>query len=71
MRIPYEPTAPLGREFIELAPEIVAAILCTLNSGWHHACAHNDVNARAGEVLMTERLRDGMRGELKSDDPDG
>lgn len=67
MRIPYEPSAPLGREFIELTPEIVSAILCTLTAGWHQACVHDDVNAKAGEVLMTERLRDGMRGELKSE----
>lgn len=66
MRIPYETPAPLGREFIELAPEIVAAILSTLNAGWRQACECDDVNAQAGEVLMTERLRDGMRGELKS-----
>lgn len=30
------------------------------------ACQTDDVNARAGEVLMTERLRDGMRSMLKS-----
>ncbi len=66
MRIPYDPPAPLGREFIELAPEVVAAILLTLSAGWLQACEFSDVNAQAGEVLMTERLRDGMRGELKS-----
>lgn len=66
MRIPYEAPAPLGREFIELAPEIVAVILCTLTAGWRQACEYDDVNAQAGEVLITERLRDGMRGELKS-----
>lgn len=66
MRIPYDPPAPLGREFIELAPEVVAAILRTLTAGWFRACKFSDVNAQAGEVPMTERLRDGMRGELKS-----
>jgi hypothetical protein len=66
LRIPYEAPAPLGREFIELAPEVVAAILLTLLAGWQQACAFDDVNAQAGEVLMTERLRDGMRSELKS-----
>ena len=66
MRIPYEAPAPLGREFIELAPEVVAAILLTLVAGWQHACDFNDVNAQAGEVLMTERLRDGMRSKLNS-----
>lgn len=66
MRIPYDPPASLGREFIELAPEVVAAILLTLSAGWLQAREFSDVNAQAGEVLMTERLRDGMRGELKS-----
>jgi len=66
LRIPYEAPAPLGREFIELAPEVAAAVLLTLVTGWQHACGFSDVNAQAGEVLMTERLRDGMRCELKS-----
>ena len=66
MRIPYDAPAPLGREFIELAPEIVAAILLTLIAGWQQACEFDDLNAQAGEVLMTERLRDGMRGVLKA-----
>lgn len=65
MRIPYEPAPPLGREFIQLGPEVVAAILLTLIAGWQQASASADVNADAGEVLMTERLRDGMRGALK------
>lgn len=66
MRIPYEPPPALGREFIQLSPEIVAAILLTLVAGWQRACAYSDVNANAGEVLMTERLRDGMRGAVKN-----
>ncbi|MCL2590425.1 MAG: hypothetical protein FWD67_05980 [Betaproteobacteria bacterium] len=65
MRIPYETPSALGREFIELAPEVVAAILLTLAAGWQQACLAADVNADAGEVLMTERLRDGMRSALK------
>lgn len=65
MRIPYEPPPPLGREFIQLGPEVVAAILLTLIAGWQQASASSDVNADAGEVLMTERLRDGMRNALK------
>lgn len=66
MRIPYESPTPLGREFIELGQEVVCAILVTIIAGWRNACVCNDVNAQAGEVLMTERLRDGMRSELKS-----
>jgi len=65
LRIPYEPPPPLGREFIQLGPEVVAAILLTLIAGWQQASASSDVNADAGEVLMTERLRDGMRNALK------
>lgn len=66
MRIPYEPLPALGREFIQLGPEVVAAILLTLVAGWQRACASSDVNADAGEVLMTERLRDGMRSAVKN-----
>ncbi len=66
MRIPYEASAPLGREFIELAPEVIAAILLTLFVGWGRARGFVDVNADAWEVPMTERLRDGMRGDLKT-----
>lgn len=66
MRIPYETPPALGREFIELRPEVVAVILLTLAAGWQRACAAEDVNANAGEVLMTERLRDGMRGALRN-----
>lgn len=56
----------MGREFIELGPDVVAVILLTLAAGWQRACAAEDVNANAGEVLMTERLRDGMRGVLRN-----
>jgi len=66
LRIPYETSPALGREFIELAPEVVAVILLTLGAGWQQACSAADVNADAGEVLMTERLRDGMRSALKN-----
>lgn len=66
MRIPYETPPALGREFIQLGPEVVAAILLTLAAGWQQACVSGDVNADAGEVLMTERLRDGMRGAVKN-----
>lgn len=65
MRIPYDTPGPLGKEFIELAPEVVAAILLTLVAGWPQTSNFNDVNAQAGEVLITERLRDGMRCVLK------
>jgi hypothetical protein len=66
LRIPYETPPALGREFIELAPEVVAAILLTVAEGWQQADTAADVNADAGEVLMTERLRDGMRNAQKN-----
>lgn len=66
MRIPYEAPVPLGKEYIKLAPEVAAAIMNTLVAGWQYACGFNDVNAQAGEVWITERLRDGMKYELKS-----
>jgi hypothetical protein len=56
----------LGREFIQLGPDITAAILVTLLAGWDSASARPDVNADAGEVAITERLRDGMRAALKT-----
>lgn len=65
LKIPYEIPVPLGREYIELAPEIAAAILLTVLTGWQHALSSSDVNVQAGEVLMTERLRDGMRRALQ------
>lgn len=61
MKIPYETPTALGREFIELVPDIVAVILLTVAAGWRHAQAAADVNANAGEVFITEHLRDGMR----------
>jgi hypothetical protein len=68
MRIPYDQPAPLGSAFVELTPDIVAAITVTVSEGWQQALAFEDVNAEAGEVTMTERLRDGMRVTLKAKD---
>ena len=68
MRIPYDQPASLGSAFVQLTPDVVAAILVTVNDGWQQALAFEDVNAQAGEVTMTERLRDGMRVTLKAKD---
>jgi hypothetical protein len=65
VRIPYESSGAVGRDFIKLGPEIIAAILLTLQSGWIESgvtVAHSVV----GEVEITERLRDGMRAALKT-----
>ena len=68
MRIPYDQPASLGSAFVQLTPDVVAAILVTVNDGWQQALAFEDVNVQAGEVTMTERLRDGMRVTLKAKD---
>lgn len=65
MRIPYETNAAIGREYIALGPEIIAAILLTLQSGWAVASIP-EAHVTAGEVEITERLRDGMRAALNS-----
>lgn len=56
----------VGREYITLAEEVLAAILITVREGWALAAIDAET-ALKGEVVMTERLRDGMRQVLKSD----
>ena len=68
MRIPYAAPASLNNTFIELAEDIVAAIVMTVAQGWQHALTFEDVHIGAGEVAMTERLRDGMRMVLRMKD---
>ncbi len=68
MRIPHEDKVTSGQGLIPLSDEIVAAILLTLEAGWEIASACADVNAAAGEVEITERLRDGMRQALDSNE---
>lgn len=55
----------VGREYIALAEEVVAAILVTVREGWALAAIDQET-ALEGEVVMTERLRDGMRQALTS-----
>jgi hypothetical protein len=66
VRIPYDVPVPLGREFIELSADITAAILVTLLAGWESATRSIYLTPQAGEVAITERLRDGMRAVLKA-----
>jgi hypothetical protein len=68
VRIPYDAPIAVGRERLDLGPEITAAILLTVIAGWSYAITFSDVNVSAGEVTITERLRDGMRIELKTPD---
>ncbi len=66
MTIPHEDNIASGQVFINLANEITAAILLTLEAGWAIASTYPDVNAATGEVEITERLRDGMRQALNN-----
>ena len=61
MKLPYDASPTVGREFIDLPPEFVAAILRTLQAGWSRAVESPDVHQKAHEVAITERLREGMR----------
>ena len=56
----------LGRRFIDVGAERCAAVLRILEAGWKRAADHPEVHAGAGEVEITERLRDGMRTALKA-----
>jgi hypothetical protein len=64
--IPFEERPSIGQTFINLAPEITAAILQTLDRGWQIAKQRGEVNVSAREVVITECLRDGMREALSS-----
>jgi hypothetical protein len=66
VRIPFEQQPSIGQTFINLAPEVTAAILATLQRGWLIAKQRREVNASAGEIVITECLRDGMREALNS-----
>jgi len=65
MKLLGEEPGALGQEFIALSADVTVAILTVLTGGWRYARAHKDVTAQAGEVPITERLRDGMRQALK------
>lgn len=64
MRIPHEDKDTFGQGLIPLSNEIAAAILQTLEAGWKIATTNSGLNATAGEVEISERLRDGMRKAL-------
>ena len=66
MKLPLDGPAPSDRQFINLGPDIASTILRTIEAGWVLALQSPDVNTSAGEVEITERLRDGMRCALKS-----
>lgn len=64
MTLPSDAPLPAGRPFITLARNVATAILRTVQAGWTVAVQSPDVNPTAGELALTERLRDGMRHVL-------
>ncbi len=66
MKLPVDVTVVAGRRFINLWPEFATAILRTVNAGWTLALQSSHLSTGAGEVEITERLRDGMRCALDS-----
>ncbi len=65
MRLPIGQSAALPRPFIDLVPEFVASILRTIELGWEFARKRSEFEPNAGEVTLTECLRDGMRSALR------
>jgi hypothetical protein len=63
--IPYQQPLSIGRAFIDLDSELIAAVLITVEAGWELARQNANVQAGAGEVTITECLRDGMRQALR------
>lgn len=54
----------LGRPFIDIDRERSERVLEMVGEGWRLASAHPSVHVSAGEVEITECLRDGMRAAL-------
>lgn len=61
MKIPFQENSAVGRTYINLAPEVTAAILRTVQAGWLLAKQRVEVTSGAREVAITECLRDSMR----------
>lgn len=64
MKIPFGDAPAVGRAFIDLSAEITNAIMQTVKIGWEKARLRAEVHSTAGEVPITECLRDGMREAL-------
>jgi hypothetical protein len=63
--IPQGQSTSVGREFINLAPVVIDAILRSVAMGWEIAVQRAEVTSDADEVAITECLRDAMRDVLK------
>lgn len=55
----------VGPRFIDIGPERSIATLSTIEAGWRRVVEAAEVDARSGEVEITECLREGMRTVLK------
>ena len=56
-----------GRTFLDIQKARRDAILQLLDEGWKQASECPEVNPAAGEVEITERLRDSMREVVNGD----
>jgi hypothetical protein len=62
--LPLGQSAALGRRFIDLDPELIVAVLRTIEAGWELATERPGLVCSVNEVTMTECLRDAMRNAL-------
>lgn len=60
-----------GRQFIDIHRERSEAILQVVDAGWKLASTLPSAHAGAGEVEITECLRDGMRAAWRRERPTG
>lgn len=66
MRLPSETSAVAGRPFIKLRTEVAYSIMQTLMAAWQLVRRQPGLLASAGEVEITEQVRDAMRNVLNS-----
>ena len=66
MRLPSETSAVAGRPFIKLGTEVAYSIMQTLMAAWQLVRRSPGLHASAGEVEITEQVRDAMRDVLNS-----
>ena len=61
MRLPSETSAVAGRPFIKLGTEVAYSIMQSLMAAWKLVQQSPRLRASAGEVEITEQVRDAMR----------
>ncbi len=68
MRLPRYETDTAGTPFSELARELAPAVMRVIRAGWMIARRRPDTGPHLLEVPLTERLREGMREALKTEE---